>query len=200
MQKVGMEIGMVELYLTYLDDDEDKKLFEKIYLENREKMYSVAKNVTRNNDAAEDVVHDVFLSIARRNWSVVKGIENDKALTNYLLKSSKNRAINYIQHSKFEVNETEEVLENMADSISYDDLFDEISKRDDYMTVVEILNKLDDRYKYPLYYHIVLEMSVKETAKQLERNEETIKKQLTRGKKMLQDILRQEGVVSYGIK
>ena len=57
---------------------------------------------------------------------------------------------------------------------------------------------MDKRYQEVLYYHFALELTVPETAKALGRTKETIKKQLTRGKKILLRLLEEKGVGKYG--
>lgn len=76
---------MLALYLAYLDDDNDKRLFEKIYNSYKKQMVTLAVSILNNNDDAEDTVGDVFLRIAQKNFDVVRGIKNDIDLRNYLL-------------------------------------------------------------------------------------------------------------------
>lgn len=87
---------MLALYLAYLDDDNDKRLFEKIYNSYKKQMVTLVVSILNNNDDAEDTVGDVFLRIAQKNFDVVRGIKNDIDLRNYLLKATKNTSINKI--------------------------------------------------------------------------------------------------------
>lgn len=80
---------MLALYLAYLDDESDKKLFEEIYLSHRKQMVILAITILGSEDDAQDAVGDVFLRIAQKNWDTVKQIKNNTDLRNYLLKATK---------------------------------------------------------------------------------------------------------------
>ena len=55
---------MLALYLAYLDDDNDKRLFEKIYNSYKKQTVTLAVSILNNYDDAEDTIGDVFLRIA----------------------------------------------------------------------------------------------------------------------------------------
>ena len=87
---------MLALYLAYLDDDNDQKLFEDMFLSYRKQMVTFAVTILGNEDDAQDTVGDVFLRIAQKNWDTVRAIENKSDLRNYLLKATKNTSLNKI--------------------------------------------------------------------------------------------------------
>ena len=91
---------MLALYLAYLDDESDKKLFEEIYLSHRKQMIILAITILGSEDDAQDAVGDVFLRIAQKNWDTVKQIKNNTDIRNYLLKATKNTALNKIKATK----------------------------------------------------------------------------------------------------
>ena len=62
---------MLIIFLSYLDDDNDKKLFENIYLSFRKQMVFLAMSILHNESDAQDVVSEVFLNIAQHNWATV---------------------------------------------------------------------------------------------------------------------------------
>ena len=59
---------MLALYLAYLDDDNDKKLFEDIFVSYRKQMVTFAISILGNENDAQDVVSDVFLKIAQKYY------------------------------------------------------------------------------------------------------------------------------------
>lgn len=192
---------MLILYLTLLEDAEDKSLFEKLYYSYRKQMITVAQSVLQNNDDAEDTVHEVFLRIAVRYMDIIRSIEDEKDLRNYLLKATKNTALNMRQKKKRDVSHTvsEEYLDDVED-IGEKDFVETICERMDYEKVVAAVQNLREPYREALYYHFVMELSVPETAKLLNRTKTATKKQLLRGKKMLMKLLEQEGVRANGDK
>lgn len=57
---------MLALFLTYLDDENDKILFEEMFYSYRKQMLSFSISILKNKDDAEDAVHNVFLHIAQK--------------------------------------------------------------------------------------------------------------------------------------
>ncbi len=106
---------MLVLYLTYLDDDKDKELFEKIFNSYKNQMVTLALSMLNNKYDAEDVVSDVFLRIAQKYFDVVRRIENETDLRNYLLKATKNTVINKIKLKKKERVSLDTVIEYNTD-------------------------------------------------------------------------------------
>ena len=191
---------MLALYMSFLDDDSEKRLFEKIYYSYRKQMFLVAKQVVKRDEDAEDVVHDVFYEVASKHMEIVRRLqEND--LRNYMLKAAKNRAINAKKKKAKEPATLDTVMEYDVEhmrELSDDSFLEVLCEKMEYEQVLEAMKRMDMRYRDVLYYHFVLELSVPETAKALGRKQETIKKQLARGKKMLLRLLEEKGVGKYG--
>ena len=183
---------MLALFLAYLDDDKDKELFEKIFNTYKNQMMSLAMSMLKNESDAEDVVGDVFLRIAQKCFDVVRSIENENDLRNYLLKATKNTAINKINLKKKDNVSLDTVVEHNMDvsqELSDDNFIELICNKIDYEQLLEAIMKLDEKYRDVLYYHFVMELTVPQTAKSLNRSLTTTKKQLVRGKKLLLDLL-----------
>ena len=56
--------NMITFYLSLLETEEDRKRFEKLYEENKQKLCFVARKVLRNEADVEDAVHTCFLNLA----------------------------------------------------------------------------------------------------------------------------------------
>lgn len=183
---------MLALYLAYIDDENDKKLFEEIYYSYRKQMVSYAAFLLNNEKDSEDAVHNVFLNIARNTWETVKTIDNPVDLRNYLLKATKHASINIIKSSKKENVSLDRINEYdfaVPDNYSDDEFITTICEKIEYKNIIECIGKLDEIYKNALYYHFVLELSVNDTAKSLNQKVTATHQQLVRGKKMLLDLL-----------
>lgn len=194
---------MLALYLAYLDDDNDKRLFEKIYNFYKKQMVTLAVSILNNNDDAEDTVGDVFLRIAQKNFDVVRGIKNDIDLRNYLLKATKNTSINKINTKKKDNVSLDTVVEYNMDKIKElsDDTFIEfVCNRIDYDKIIEAIKSLSEKYRDVLYYHFVMELSIPQTAKSLNQTLSTTKQRLVRGKKLLLNYLVLKGDENNGNK
>ena len=187
---------MLFLFLSYLDDDDDKKYFEIVYYSYRKQMFTMAASILKNELDAEDAVSKVFLHIAQKNWKTVREIHNKVDLRNYLLKAIKNTALNMLKAKKTERAFFDSYTQRKRNTkyISDNDFLDYICDRYDCSKAVDAISNLSEKYRYVLYYHYILNMTVKETAKALNQSENTTKKQITRGKKMLLDLLKEDSV------
>ena len=186
---------MLALYLAYLDDDNDQKLFEDMFLSYRKQMATFAVTILGNEDDAQDAVADVFLRIAQKNWDTVRKIDNETDLRNYLLKATKNVSLNKINVKNKENISLDTIMEYDMDGIedlSDDTFFELICNKFEYDRLVEAIRSLNEKYRDVLYCHYVMEMTVPETAKSLNQKLSATKQQLVRGKKMLFEFARQK--------
>lgn len=69
---------MLALYMSFIDDEAHRRLFEEIYLNYRKQMLLVARSVLGNDSDAEDIVHDVFLKIAKKHMARISKIEKTR--------------------------------------------------------------------------------------------------------------------------
>ena len=192
---------MLTLYLAYLDDVNDKKLFEEIYYSYRKQMVTFAITLLGNEDDAQDAVGDVFLRIAQKNWDTVRAIENKSDLRNYLLKATKNTSLNKIKGKKKENVSLDSVTEyDIAGikNLSDDTFLEVICSKFEYDKVVEAIHSLNEKYRDAMYCYYVMEMTVSQTAKSLTQKLSATKQQLVRGKKMLLDLLGKKGDENNG--
>ena len=187
---------MLALYLAYLDDDNDQKLFEDMFLSYRKQMVTFAVTILGNEDDAQDAVGDVFLRIAQKNWDVVRDIKNETDLRNYLLKATKNTSLNKIKTKKKENVSLDTIIEYDMDGIedlSDDTFLEVICNKYEYDKVVQAIKLLNEKYRDAMYCHYVMEMTVPQTAKSLNQTLSATKQQLVRGKKMLLSLLGKKG-------
>lgn len=52
---------MLAIYLTLIDNEDDKKSFEDLYNQNRSKAYAIAFNILKNKTLAEEAFLKTFL-------------------------------------------------------------------------------------------------------------------------------------------
>ncbi len=192
---------MLALYLAYLDDANDQRLFEDIYYSYRKQMVTLALSILGKKEDAEDAVSKVFVRIAEKNWDVVRGIKSDTDLRNYLLKATKNTSLNMIKARKKENVSLDTISEYYLEGIeelSDDSFLEVICNRVEAEKVKKTILQMNEKYRDVLYYHFVMGLTVPETAKSLNQTVAATKKQLVRGKKMLLKMLGIEGVETNG--
>lgn len=174
---------MLIFYLNMMEEQGDRDLFERLYKAYRGKMYYAAMGILRNQQDAEDALHNAFLGIAR-NINKVASLSRDETAA-YLFRAAKNAALNIYEKKKkreeYEISvENYSLLENISD--------DELIKRSDEMTAEEVISCLE---ALPEHYRLVLDLhfrhgyTVVQTANFLGINTSTVKQRLVRGKKIL---------------
>lgn len=184
---------MLALYMSFIDDEDDRAKFEILYHTYRKRMVLTAYSVLHNKDDAEDAVHDTFIKIAR-NMKSIDEPESDRTLS-YLIKATKNNAINLHNKNKRrnELIKLDDV-ENMTD----EQFFDKLSLTESYEKIVAAIRSLDDTYRDVMFYHFVKEMKIKDIADLLGKKNSTVHQQLIRGKKKLIEILEKDLRDSFG--
>lgn len=177
---------MLVLYLTLIDDEKDKEKFEKIYYAYKKQMAFVAMSVVHNEADTEDIVHDVFVKVATGHMDTINRISEEIDLRNYMLKATKNTALNWKEKKKRWIYAAHKIEAEHTDINLSDERFVEyICRQVEYQRVLEAIKTLESRYRDVLYHHFVLEESVPEVSKYLNQSLSATKQQLVRGKKKL---------------
>ena len=89
---------MLAFYLTLVDTPEDKDFVEHMYTEYRQFMFLVAKDILKNDEEAEDAVHEAFLRIIEV-IDKLRGYDKDH-LQASLLVTVRNIALNVVRDEK----------------------------------------------------------------------------------------------------
>ncbi len=143
------------IYMELIDDEEDKKAFEKLYNKYKNKAYLVAMDCLNNNSLAEECVSEAFLSIAR-NFQIVNNLEPNKQLK-YIVISIRNTAKDTMKKEKINLNTEEYNDENYYLADSYSE-FDIIAWR-------SCISQLSQTDKDILYLRCILNLNYKEISK-----------------------------------
>ena len=165
----------------------DKEKLKILYDTYSTRMFSAAKRITKNTADAEDAVQNAFVSISGHLPKI--DMLDEDALKGYLLTIAKNEAVNVLRQSE----KAESLDEAPPASDPFADVDARVWSREVYEKIISILRTMDDRYRAPLYLTCVMGYTVKETASQLHRNEQTVKGQIVRGKKMIISQLKEAG-------
>lgn len=183
---------MLTFYLTLIADENEQELFENIYYSHRKQMVTLALSVLGSPEDAEDAVHDVFVAVASRHMATLSNLKDEQSRKNYLLKATKNTALNICRNRKNHISLDKEQIPLNESALSDCDFLDELCNRLTYEDAVNAIEKLDKKYGDVLYLYFALDLSVAETAKTLGRKPATVKKQLERGKHMLLNLIKED--------
>lgn len=168
--------------LALIDDEKDRQYFTRLYDRYKASMYDIAFFILGESHISEDVVHDSFVNM-------IKSIEKLKTLSGselngYVAVVVKNTALNALKKRSREVSQDELVI-SCKDEIPTD-----------IDPIVQVIRSMPDTYRRVLELRFILEYSNPEIARMLGISVSAVEQRISRGRKLLQDRLRKEGVVN----
>ncbi len=182
---------MLSFYLTLTDSEIEKQLLENIYYNHKKKMFILAMTILENNADAEDTVHDIFCTLASKYMPVLQKLSEDE-VKNYVLKATKNTALNIKRNKKGYVSleENGSIISQLSDT-NNDIFLDSVCDRITYEEAISAIKSLDEKYRDVLYLYFVIGLNTSEIARFLDKDADTVKKQFLRGKIKLMQIIKQ---------
>lgn len=176
-------------FLSLIETEEEKTLFARIYEEYRQKMFQYALFLLKDEGNAEDIVHEVFLSIAKSGVRKLSDIVEDGSIWAYLSAAVRNQCASF-QRRQGGVRPTEPVLlESLRGAAA-----DPTAEAENYWVLLEKLRALPEIYADVLYFALVRDMPVNQIASLLGVKPAAVRKRLSRGREMLRRILEQEAL------
>ena len=171
---------MLMLYFALIDSEADQLRFSDIYSNYQKQMLLVAKRILHSDEDAEDAVQIAFLGIAQRIKSLPV---DDRRLRAYVLSllPQKKRQDNMLDIDELPI-------------ASDEDLFVKVMQSQDYDTLLRAARMLPAPYREVLLIICVEGQTVAASAAILHRKPGTVRQQLNRGKKLLIDFCRKEGM------
>ena len=123
---------MLAIYLTLIDNEDDKKSFEDLYNQNRSKAYAIAFNILKNKTLAEEACSETFFSLAK-SFQKIKNLESHK-LDYYIVITVRNVSLNLLKKEKEHIkamNLSEDIPELTDETLcdrNYDNIVDCIKR------------------------------------------------------------------------
>ena len=93
----------------------DEKAFEKLFYLYKDKLYTFCIKLTKSEDIAEEIVHDVFLKI----WKNRSNINIDLSFNAYLFKITQNFALDFLEEITKETRAKKELLLSLDRSYNH---------------------------------------------------------------------------------
>ncbi|WP_302626560.1 RNA polymerase sigma factor [uncultured Eubacterium sp.] len=171
---------MIALYLSLIDEENEKTRFEKIYYGFKNLMYYIAFQVLQDERDSEDAVQEAFLRIAR-NMDKIDDILS-KETKNFVAIITKREAMKIYNKKK-----------KRDEDFSVD--LSSLKKENSDKLVNEVQNAIEQLpYKFSslLTLKYVLGYSGKEIAEITGLSETNVRQQLLNGRKMLSQILEED--------
>lgn len=179
------------VYVSALETEGDKELFQKLYVTNRQKLYSIALKIVPNEDYAEDVVHTCFLKLAE-NFSKYHHEPFDR-LERLCSTIVVNVAFDFARkHFRKDLlaDGSGEESENPEGFVP--DILDLVIEQDKRELVAQALRELKEEERYLLYLQYGLEIKPKEIGELLGMTSVAVRRKMLRCRTKLAKIMEDE--------
>lgn len=159
---------------------------EHMVREHGDMVLRLAVSYTHSTADAEDVFQEVFIRLVRS----LDKIENEAHLKHWLIRTTVNRCKSLFASAS---RRRELVVEELPDAI---DTSEEASVGNEPETpATDAVRNLPEKYRVPIHLFYFEELTIQEIAHVLDSTEGTVKSQLSRGRKMLGEALKEVGHV-----
>lgn len=169
------------IYLSMIESEADKTLFEQLYLKYKGLMYHIAYQILQNREDAEDAVHQSFVSIAK-HIKKITAVESPKTY-GYIVTIIERKSIDCLRAKKHIITTD---FENSEPGI-------EIPPPGEG-EVEDAIAKLKPSYREVILLRYAYGYKTTELAKILEMKPDTVRKLLWRAKEALKKNLEKGGV------
>ncbi len=179
---------MVTVFLSLIDDANDRSSFEKIYNQCAEDVFKRVYFFLKNQQDTEDVMQNVWLRVAQ-NIEMYREKE-EKSARAYILRMAKNQAISMYRMKKRDVeHRCDADLARLFDCSDSDSMIFDLCNKMDVDMICECIRSMNEIYRDVLAYYYLQEYSVKEISKILGVKEITVRKRLDYGRAKLFQML-----------
>lgn len=164
---------------------QDKKVFEVLYKQHYKQLFAIAYRYVGRTEAAEEIVHDVFINI----WNKGGQLKIEHSLKSYLIKAIINTSLNLIKKEKLD----------MEKRLKYISEQDELTNEETTKVAEEALLKglenalelLPEKCRQVMYLSRFGKLKQQEIAAQMNISIKTVKNHLTYGFQKLREHLEQ---------
>lgn len=167
--------------------------FEEIVNRYTSLAYKIAIDMTSSPEDSQDLVQESYLSLYSHFKEYRKLQENE--IRNILCKIVLNKCKDYLKSSKRKESTVLEDISNIEEFNLQDDFVEDLIRQDKEDFIIKKIMELKSPYNKILTQYYIEEHSLDELAKEQNTTKGTIKVQLTRGKKLLKEILGKERIL-----
>ena len=176
------------MFMALIDAEPDKLRFERIYYNYHKQMLVVAERILHDRGEAEDAVQNALFSIARNIQTVP---QHEKVERAYVLTAAKNAALSLLPQKQ----QRDNILDiSELNTAADDSVFRQVVYCQDYHLLLHCIRQMESPYREVLMLVYVQEQELEAAAEILCRKPETVRKQLHRGRKILIELCRKEGM------
>lgn len=167
--------------------------FEEIVNKYTNLTYKIAIDMTSSPEDSQDLVQEAYLSLYSHFKEYKKLQENE--IKNILCKIILNKCKDYLKSIKRKEQTVLEDISNIEEFNLQSDFIDDLIRQDKNDFIRKKIQELNNPYNTLLMQYYIEEKPLDEIVKKQNTTKGTVKVQLTRGKKLLKEILRKERIL-----
>ena len=183
-QKYSLPDGEKELIAAV--KTHDRKAFERLYKQHYRQLFALAYRYVGQAPVAEEIVHDVFLTI----WKMAGQLEIQSSVKSYLSRAIINSSLNYIKKEKIEQGKQDAYLKIEGNEVH------ETEQAEGNESMLDNLEKalavLPPKCREVMHLSRFSKLKQKEIATQLNISVKTVKNHLTYGFLKLREHLKNQ--------
>ena len=164
----------------------DRKAFEKMYKQHYRQLFALAYRYVGQAPVAEEIVHDVFLTI----WKIVEQLNVQHSIKSYLSRAVINSSLNFIKKEKINNGKQNAYLVVESDPETENEQRD---KKESLLNSLEdAMAILPPKCREVMYLSRFGKLKQQEIAKQMNISIKTVKNHLTYGFQKLRELLEKQ--------
>lgn len=172
-----------------IEDDDDQKFMELLYVNYHRLMYSQIHKITKNTWMTEDVLHTTIVRLMGK-LKDMKTMERNR-LVNYVIAASKNTAINAVTKRTADFS-FDEFIDSPTDRDTLLDRLEQMETEEDLNRLAEVWPRLDERSQYLLRERYMLDRPIPEMAEELGIQPASVRMALTRARRAARELMLEE--------
>ncbi len=176
------------VYLSMLETEAERDVFQKLYEENRQKLYFIAWKILRNEADAEDAVHTCFLKVADKfaNYSHLPYVELVRLCSTVVRNAATDIAREYEKKGNFESG-----AYHNSDGVPdiSPDVLDVLIERYEKGLVMQAIMQLTEEEKEFLYLQYGMEFKPKVIGELMDMTSASVRKKMFSCRKKVAKIL-----------
>lgn len=182
---------MLQFYLSMLETEEERTVFEQLYLDHRSAMYNIAYQNLHNRNDAEDAVQEAFLRIANNSAEIFDvPAEKRRAFLYTLVKHISIDMFNKnISHKELQYND--EIDSEPEDAIPLDEALIGKLERE---ALIEFIMSMPPATRIAMQMKYVAGFTNNEIASALEISENTLRQRLFAGRRLIKEYAEQRAL------
>lgn len=180
---------MLVFYLSMLDEEVDKRNFERIYLKYHDDILRRTYNILRNDEDVKDAMQETWFSVLK-SMSLFRD-KDEGSIRAYIMSIARNQSISILRKKRKEADLFYDI--ESVELIDDADLF-EICEIEGVSRVMECINMLSETQKDVIIMYYLYHRSIKEIAELFGISEVVAESRWNHGRERLIKLLTRRGV------